>query len=106
MLNLVIQKHMATLHYNLYVLSDVLHAVAKLQKSSLQTKDLDLSMVPVMVQTTVGRLKKLKDYPSNSTCFKDHLKVFSDQKQLGQMKVQVTELDRKSFIQGVYNPYI
>ena len=63
-------------------------------------------MVPAMVQTTVGRLKELKDYPSNSTWFKDHLKVFSDQKQLGQMKVQITELDRKSFIQGVYNPYI
>ena len=25
---------------------------------------------------------------------------------IGQMKVQITELDRKSFIQGVYNPYI
>ena len=89
----------------MYMLCDVLHTVAKLQ-SILQTKDLDLSMVPVMVQTTVGRLKELKDYPSNSTWFKDHLKVFSDQKHLGQMKVQITELDRKSFIQGFYNPYI
>ena len=41
---------------------------------------IQLSMVPVMVQTTVGRLKELKDYPCNSTWFKDHLKVFSDQK--------------------------
>ena len=78
----------------LYMLCDVLLTVAKLQ-SSLQTKDLDLSMVPVMVQTTVGKLKELKDYPSKSTWFKDHLKVFSYQKQLGQMKVQITELDRK-----------
>ena len=112
LLNLVIQKHMASLllcTYKfvacLYMLCDVLHTLAKLQ-SSLHIKNLDLSMVPAMVQTTVGRLKELKDYPSNSTWFKDHLKVFSDQKQLGQMKVQITELDRKSFIQGVYNPYI
>ena len=63
-------------------------------------------MVPVTMQTTVGTLKELKDYPSNSTWFKDHLKLFSDQKQLWQMKVQITELDRKSFIQGVYNPCI
>ena len=62
----------------LYMLCDVLHTVAKLQ-SSLQTKDLDLPMVPLLVQTTVGRLKELKDYPSNSTWFKHHLKVFSDQ---------------------------
>ena len=32
--------------------------------------------------------------------------VFSDPKQLGQLEVQITESDRKSFIQGVYNPYI
>ena len=70
--------------YNLYMLCDVLHTVTKLQ-SSLQTKDLDLLTVPVMVKTTVGRLKELKNYPSNSTWFKDHLKVFSDQKQLGQI---------------------
>ena len=44
---------------SLYMLCDVLHTVAKLQ-SSLQTNDLDLSMVPVMVQTTVSRLKELK----------------------------------------------
>ena len=86
----------------LYILCDVLYTVAKLE-SSLQTKYLDLSMVPVMVLTTVVRLKELKDYPSNSTWFKDHLKVFSDQKLLRQMKVKITELDRKSFIQGVYN---
>ena len=59
----------------LYKLCDVLYTVAKLQ-TSLQTKDLHLSMVPVMVQTMVGRLKELKDYPSNSTWYKDHLKVF------------------------------
>ena len=88
------------------MLCDVLHKVAKLQSSRLQTKDLDLSMVPVIGQTMVGSQKGMKDYPSNSTWFKDHLKVFSDQKQLGQMKVQITELDRKSFIQGVYNHYI
>ena len=85
------------------MLCDVLHTVAKLQ-GSLQTKDLDLSMVPMMVQTIVGRLRELKDHPSSSTCFKDHSQVFSDPKQLGQLEVQITE--RKSFIQGVYNPYI
>ena len=86
------------------MLCDVLHTVAKLQ-SSIQTKDLDLSKVPVLLKIMVSRLKELKDYyPSNSTWFQDHLKVFSDQKQLGQMKVQITELDRLSFIQGVYNP--
>ena len=71
----------------LYMLSEVLHKIPKLQ-SCLQTKDLDLSMVPVMVQTTVGSLNELKDYPSNSAWIitalgKDHLKVFSDKKQLG-----------------------
>ena len=88
----------------LYILCDVLRTV-KLQ-STLQTKDLDLSIVPVMVQTVVGRLKELKNYPSNSSWFKDHLKVLSDQKQLGQMAVQITELDRKSNIRGEYNHYI
>ena len=62
----------------LYMLCDVLHTVTKLQ-SNLQTKDLDLPMVPVLVQTMVGRLKEFKDYPCNSTWFKHHLKVFSDQ---------------------------
>ena len=89
----------------LYMLCDVLHTVAKLQ-GSLQTKDLDLSMVPMMVQTIVGRLRELKDHPSSSTWFKDHPQVFSDPKQLGQLEVQITKSDRKSFIQGVYNPCI
>ena len=104
-LNLMIQSDVFLCTCNLYMLCDVLHTVTKLQ-SSLQTKNLDLSIVPVMMQTTVGRLKELKDYPSNSTWFKDHLTLLSDQKQLGQMKVQITELDRISFIQGVYNPCI
>ena len=83
----------------------ILHTVAKLQ-GSLQSKDLDLSMVPMMVQTTISRLRELKDHPSSSTWFKDHSLVFSDPKQLGQLKVQITESDRKFFIQRVYNPYI
>ena len=45
-------------------------------------------MVPLMVQT---RLKELKDSPSNSIWFKDHLKVFSNQKQLGQVRVHWIE---------------
>ena len=89
----------------LYMLCNILHTVPKLQ-GSLQSKDLDLSMVPMMVQTTISRLRELKDHPSSSTWFKDHSLVFSDPKQLGELKIQITESDRKSFIQRVYNPYI
>ena len=74
------------------MLCDVLHTVAKLQGS--------------LLQTTVVRLRELKDRPSSSTWFKDHSQVFSDPKQLGQLEIQITESDSKSFIQGVYNPYI
>ena len=43
----------------LYMLCDVLHTVAKLQ-GSLQSKELDLAIVPVMVDSTIARLDELK----------------------------------------------
>ncbi len=89
----------------LYMLCDVLHTVAKLQ-GGLQSKDLDLSVVPVMVQTTTGRLRELKDNPSSSTWFKDHSLVFSDPAQLGELDIEITEFDKETFIQTVYKPYI
>ena len=66
----------------LYMLCDVLDTVAKLQ-ASLQAKDLDLSIIPTMVKSTLSRLKELKEPPSSSTWFKNHSLVFSDQEQLG-----------------------
>ncbi len=55
----------------LYMLCNVLHTVAKLQ-GSLQSKELDLAIVPVMVDSTVSRLVELKENPLSSTWFKDH----------------------------------
>ena len=49
----------------LYMLCDVLHTVAKLQ-GSLQSKELDLATVPILVQSTVSRLQEFKDVPSSS----------------------------------------
>ena len=66
----------------IYMLSDVLHTVAKLQ-GSLQSKDIDLATVPVMVDSTTKRLCELKDDPASSTWFHEHGKVFTDDSQLG-----------------------
>ena len=55
----------------IYMLSDVLHTVAKLQ-CGLQAKDIDLASVPAMVDSTTKRLIKLKENVSSSTWFKDH----------------------------------
>ena len=62
----------------IYMLSDVLHTVAKLQ-GSLQGKDIDLASVPAMVESTT---KELNESPKSSTWFKDHCLVFSDPAQL------------------------
>ena len=55
----------------IYMLSDVLHTVAKLQ-CGLQAKDIDLASVPAMVDSTTKRLIKLKENVSSSTWLKDH----------------------------------
>ena len=61
----------------LYMLCDILQIVANLQ-GSLQAKQLNLAMVPVLVHvdSTITRLKELKEDPRTSTWFKD-IKVFS-----------------------------
>ena len=61
---------------------DVLHTVAKLQ-GSLQSNDLDLSIIPTMVEGTLSRLKEFKETPSSSTWFKNHSLVISDLEVLG-----------------------
>ncbi len=66
----------------IYMLSDVIHTVAKLQ-GSLQSEKLDLASVPTMVTNTINR--------DTSTWFKNHASVFSDQGQLGHKNIKVTE---------------
>ena len=58
----------------IYMLSDVVHTVAKLQ-GSLQGKEIDLAIVPGMVESTTKRLKELKENTNSSTWFKDHCSV-------------------------------
>ena len=74
----------------IYMLSDVLHTVAKLQ-GSLQGKEVDLASVPLMVESTTQRLKELKENTDSSTWFKDHYAVFTDPSQLGAKDIDVTE---------------
>ncbi len=57
----------------LYMLCDVLHTVAKLQ-GSLQSKELDLAIVPVMVDSTIARLisqenSQTSSFPGKSVGF-------------------------------------
>ena len=52
----------------IYMLSDVLHTVAKRQRS-LQGKEVDLVCVPGMVESTTKRLKELKENTNSSTWF-------------------------------------
>ena len=89
----------------IYMLSDVLHTVAKLQ-GSLQGKDIDLASVPVMVESITKRLKELKESPKSSTWFKDHCLVFSDPTQLGMKEVEVTDVKKTNFERNVYRPYL
>ena len=74
----------------IYMLSDVLHTVAKLQ-GSLQSKEIDLASVPEMVESTTKRLRELKNDASSSTWFKDHSLVFTDAAQLGGRNIAVTD---------------
>lgn len=90
---------------SIYMLCDVLHTVAKLQ-GCLQTKSIDIASVPAMVNSTITRLKELKDNPDTSTWFKDHMNVFSDDALLGSRNILLTSEDKASFIQQVYKPYI
>ena len=61
------------------MLCNILHTVAKLH-GSLQSKELNLATVPVMVSETIKRLQEVKEHPATSTWFKDHLKVFTETK--------------------------
>ncbi len=89
----------------IYMFSDVLHTVAKLQ-SSLQSEKLDLTSVPTMVTNTINRLKELKEKPDTSTWFKNHASVFSDQGQLGHKNIKVTEEEKTEFLCSTSRPYI
>lgn len=60
----------------------LLHTVVKLQ-GSLQSKNLDLAAVPLVVQSTISRLIEIKDVLLSTTWFKDHTTVFTDPNQLG-----------------------
>lgn len=89
----------------IYMLSDVLHTVAKLQ-GSLQGKEVDLASVPGMVESTLERLKELKEDTDTTTWFKDHSTVFTDPAQLGEKSIDVTESMKTHFLQNVYCPYV
>ena len=89
----------------IYMLSDVLHTVAKLQ-GSLQGKDIDLASVPIMVDCTTKRLTELKESLKSSTWFKDHCLVFSDPTQLGMKEIEVTDVKKTDFERNVYRPYL
>ena len=89
----------------LYMLCDILCTIAILQ-GSLQAKKLDLASVPAMVDACTGRLKKLKAKPTTSTWFKDHLKVFSDENQLGGQNVTITEAEKECFTSDIYQPHV
>lgn len=73
----------------IYMLSDVLHTVAKLQ-GSMQGKEIDLAGVPAMVDCTIKRLMEMKENVDTTTWFKDHSLVFSDADQLGNRNIVVT----------------
>ncbi len=75
-------------------------------QGSLQSNDLDLSIIPTMVEGTLSRLKELKETPSSSTWFKNHSLVFSDPELLGKRNITVTESDKFGFIDTIYKPYI
>ena len=89
----------------MYMLSDVLHTVAKLQGSH-QGKDIDMAIIPAMVESTTKRLKELKGSPKSSTWFKDHCLVCSDPTQLGMEEIDVTDAMKRDFEQNVYQPYL
>lgn len=70
------------------------------------SQNLSLASVSGMVESTRTRHQELKDQPTSSTWFKDHITVFSDPKQLGCQNIIITEPDRENFISNTYRPYI
>ena len=86
----------------IYMLSDVLHTVAKLQ-GSLQGKEIDLASVPGMVDSTTKRLMELKEDVNSSTWFKAHSLVFTDTAKLGSKHI---EEEKSAFHHKVYRPYL
>ena len=84
------------------MLCDVLHKVAKLQ-GSLQSKNLDLTAIPMLVQGTVERLMEIKYNVSSTTWFKDHTAVFTDP---GTRNITVTETEQDNFLRNIYRPYL
>ena len=88
----------------IYMLCDVLHAVAALQ-ASLQAMDIDPASVPAMVESTTKRLMELKEYVNTSTWFKNNSSVFTDDTQLGAKNIVVTEEEKNLFLHKVYPPY-
>ena len=82
------------------MLCDVLHTVAKLH-GSLQSKQLDLATVPVMVESTIKRLREFKESPATSTWFKDHAAVFT-QSTHPKFQVTISEVEKVSFLSKVY----
>lgn len=89
----------------LYMLCDVLHAVAKLQ-ASLQAKHLDLASVLILVGGTLSRLKELKENPLSSTWFKDHKNVFTDSNLLGERNIVISNEQEQQFLMQIYRLYI
>ena len=89
---------------SIYMLSDILHTVAKLQ-GSLQSKELDLASMPTMASSTTKRLTELKEHPNTSTWFKDHSAVFTDPSQLGDKQVIVSEDKKAAFLQNIVHIY-
>ena len=89
----------------IYMLCDILHTVAKLQRS-LQTKSIDIASVPAIVDGTIACLKELKDDTKTSTWFKDDMNVFSDNALLGSRNILITAEEKASFIQQVYESVI
>ena len=59
-----------------------------------------------MVDACTGRLKELKAKPTTSTWFKDHLKVFYDENQLGGQNVTIAEAEKECFMSDIYQPYV
>ena len=89
----------------IYMLSDVLDTVAKLQ-GFLQGKAIDLGSVPLMVNSTTERLTEIKENVNSTTWFKNHSLVFTDDTQLGGKNIVIMEEEKIQFLQTVYRPYI
>ena len=85
----------------IYMLSDVLHTVAKLQGSPQE--EVDLASVPGMVESILERLKELKEDTDSTTWFKDHSSVFTDPAKLGE-EYCCHETMKTHFLQEVYRP--